>query len=130
MSKTMKIKLPEYLKRVITEAEHLENKLDKLKEALDNKKFTKSLGNKSHELLLKQYEIMLDYFNIIQQRIGADALKIAKAATKKKVYAIRVTRKKIHVSTSIDEAIDSMFSAVKKKEDIGVIGGEEDGRNS
>ena len=59
----------EFLKRVISEREDLDNKLVKLKRFIGNDIF-KRLTNEEQSLLKEQYETMLKYLTILDKRIN------------------------------------------------------------
>ena len=60
----------EHEQRVIQERNELSEKTVKLSEFIDKSKIFESLGDRDRELLVSQYNVMLNYLRILNERIG------------------------------------------------------------
>ncbi len=70
--KTVKIKVPDYIKRMTKEHKKLVKKIKALEKALENKEFKLKTSKNQREKLRKQLYYMSRYEDVLADRIGSD----------------------------------------------------------
>ncbi len=111
-----KIKVPEYIQRMIKENKKLTKKIDKLRKALENKEFKKKTSENQRTSLNKQLYHMSQYQDILGDRIGSDMSDKVKeiVATKGRPFSVDSKGEVVLYDNAL-EAMEAMIGKIEEE---------------